>query len=78
MFVVYQSATPNEALDQVLGELASREFSVTALVGGKLRALYNEDEQPSSPSLNELLRALEDARSNRFAADEPRVTEEGS
>src|SRR5262245_38446112 len=31
--VAYLSATPTEALDQVLGELASREFSVTILIG---------------------------------------------
>jgi hypothetical protein len=76
--LAYLSATPTEALDQVLGELASRGFSVTTLIGGKLRALYNEAEQPSSPRLNELLRALDDARSGRFAADEPRGTEEAS
>jgi hypothetical protein len=77
-FVAYLSATPTEALAQVLGELARPKFSVTTLIGGKLRALYNEAEQPSSPRLNELLRALDDARSDRFAADEPRGTEEAS
>jgi len=77
-FVAYLSATPTEVLNQVLGKLARRKFSVTTLIGGKLRALYNEAEQPSPPRLNELLRALDDARSDRFAADEPRGTEEAS
>ena len=76
--MAYLSATTTEALGQVLGELARREFSVTTLIGGKLRALYNEAEQPSSSRLNELLRVLDDARSDRFTADEPRGTEEGS
>ena len=40
--------------------------------------VYNEAEQPSSSRLNELLRVLDDARSDRFTADEPRGTEEGS
>jgi hypothetical protein len=68
--VAYLFATPTEALVQVLGEMASREFSVTTLIGGKLRALYNKAEQPSPPCLNELLRALDDLRSDRLAADE--------
>jgi hypothetical protein len=49
------------ALDQVLGERRTREFSVTVLIGGKLRALYNEAEQPSLSRLDELLRDLEGA-----------------
>lgn len=60
-------ATPTEALVQALGEMSSREFSVTALIGGKLRAPYNETEQPTSARLNELLRAL-DEHSGHVAA----------
>jgi hypothetical protein len=47
------------ALDQVLGERRTREFSATVLIGGKLRALYNEAEQPSLSRLDELLQQLE-------------------
>jgi hypothetical protein len=76
-FVAYLYATPTEALDQVLGEPASREFSVTTLIGRKLRVLYNESEQPSSPRLNELLRIL-NARSDRSLSTNPESLKEGS
>jgi hypothetical protein len=56
----YEPAFFTEALDRILGEEKSREFSVTMLIGGKLRALYSEAEQPCPSRLVELLRALDE------------------
>jgi hypothetical protein len=36
-----------------------REFSAIVLIGGKLRALYNETEQPRPSRIDESLRELE-------------------
>jgi hypothetical protein len=58
--VAYLPAPPG-ALVQALGEMANREFSLTTLIGGKLRALYSEAEQPCQSRLDELLRALDEA-----------------
>jgi hypothetical protein len=58
---------PSDAIIQALGKMASRDFSATTLISGKLRALYNETEQPFPAGLNELLRAV-DERSGHAAA----------
>jgi len=59
--MAYEPASFAEALDRVLGAKKSREFSVTMLIGGKLRALYGEAEPPCPFRLDELLRALDEA-----------------
>jgi hypothetical protein len=59
--VAYLPAPPAGAIVQTLGEMANREFSLTILIGGKLRALYNEAEQPCPSRLIALLRALDEA-----------------
>src|SRR5262245_11400480 len=64
--MVYVPATPSGAIVQALGKMTSRDFSAARLIGGKLRALYNETEQPTPAHLNELLRTL-DERSGRAA-----------
>jgi hypothetical protein len=38
-------------------------FVLTRLIGGKLRALYDEEEQPCSSQLAELLETLTSAKS---------------
>jgi hypothetical protein len=38
-------------------------FVLTRLIGGKLRALYNEEEQPCSSRMLELLETLTSAKS---------------
>jgi hypothetical protein len=73
--MVYVPATPSGAIVQALGKMTSRDFSATRLIGGKLRALYNETERPTPAHLNELLRALDERTghaadtSNRCPAD---------
>jgi hypothetical protein len=57
----YEPALFTEALDRILGEEKSREFSATMLIGGKLRALYDEGEQPCPSRLEDLLRALDES-----------------
>jgi hypothetical protein len=57
--MAYIPAVSSGALGQILGERRTREFSAVVLIGGKLRALYNEAEQPSPSRLDELLRELE-------------------
>jgi len=59
MVYAYTPVALSEALDKVLGEQRTRGFSATLLIGGKLRALYNEADQPSLSRLNEVLRELE-------------------
>jgi hypothetical protein len=73
--VAYLPAPPAGALVQALGEMANREFSLTTLIGGKLRALYGEAEQPCPSRLDELLRALDEAAEPRLsdALPPPRV-----
>jgi hypothetical protein len=58
--MAYVPAIPSDAIIQALGKMASRDFSATSLIGGKLRALYNETEQPTPACLNELLRVLDE------------------
>jgi hypothetical protein len=60
----YEPTLFTEALDRILGAERSREFSVTMLIGGKLRALYSETEQPCPSRLYELLRTLDEATGN--------------
>jgi hypothetical protein len=59
MAYAYTPVALPEALDQVLGKQRTREFSAAVLIGGKLRALYDETDQPSLSSLNALLQELE-------------------
>jgi hypothetical protein len=40
----------------------SRPFSAPRLIGGKLRALYDEDAQPCPDRVTELLTALDGGR----------------
>jgi hypothetical protein len=63
--MAYEPASFTEALDRVLGEKKNRDFSVIMLIGGKLRALYSEAEQPCPFRLDELLRALDEATEYR-------------
>jgi hypothetical protein len=56
--MAYEPAVWAGALDRILGERRIREFSVTMVIGGKLRALYNEVELPSPSRLDELLAVL--------------------
>ena len=65
---MYKPTLLTQALDRVLGEKKSREFSVTMLIGGKLRALYSETEQPCPSRLEELLRALDEATDSRSSS----------
>jgi hypothetical protein len=55
-------ANTTVALDKVLGERVDCSFSATRVIGGKLRNLYNEAEQPDVFGLSKLLRVLEDER----------------
>jgi hypothetical protein len=66
--MAYELALFTQALDRVLGEEKSREFSLTMLIGVKLRALYNEAEQPCPSRLAELLRALDEATEPRSSS----------
>jgi hypothetical protein len=47
---------------QELAERATQLFSATLLIGGRLRALYNDAEQPSPSRLTDLLRTLDDGK----------------
>jgi hypothetical protein len=66
--VAYLPVPPAGAIVQALGEMANREFSLTILIGGKLRALYNEAEQPCPSRLIALLRALDEATEPQSSA----------
>lgn len=39
---------------------STREFSIPRLIGGKLRALYDDTPQPPPPVVDRLLRLLDD------------------
>jgi hypothetical protein len=65
----YMPTTSSETLDLVFGESRTRDFSATAVIGGKLRALYNEAEQPSLSRLEELLQVLDRAKRSGISAD---------
>jgi hypothetical protein len=41
--------------------LSTNSFVLTRLIGGKLRALYNEEAQPCSSRMAELMETLESA-----------------
>jgi hypothetical protein len=60
--MAYEPAVWSLALNRIFGERRSHEFSATMLIGGKLRALYSEAEQPSPTRLKELLKALDGVR----------------
>jgi hypothetical protein len=51
-------------------------FVLTRLIGGKLRALYNEEPQPCSSRMTELLETL--ASANRKALAETSPPEDAS
>lgn len=51
-------------------------FLLTRLIGGKLRALYNEDPQPCSSRMAELLETL--ASAYRKALAETRLSEDAT
>ncbi len=55
--MAYEPAVWFAALDQIFGERKIREFSAAMLIGGKLRALYNEVEQPNPSRFDELLQS---------------------
>jgi len=65
----YVPEKPSEALVQALGAMTTRDFSMTMLLGGKLRALYNEAEQPRPTRIDELLRNLERATTTPVGQD---------
>ena len=54
------SATAQEAFMEAVKP--TRPFSTTRLIGGKLRALYDEDTQPYPDRVTELLTALDGGR----------------
>ena len=58
--VEHLAATPRKAVVAALGTRAPRRFSASMFIGRKLRALYDDDEQPCPSRLTELLRALDD------------------
>ena len=58
--VEHLAATPRKAVVAALGTRAPRRFSAAMFIGRKLRALYDDDEQPCPSRLTELLRALDD------------------
>ena len=49
--------TPQQLLSELVPAVTT--YSVTRVVGGKLRALYEDDAQPSPSQMTELLNALE-------------------
>jgi hypothetical protein len=71
--VAYLPAPPAGAIVQALGEMANREFSLTILIGGKLRALYNEAEQPCPSRLIALLRALDETTELQSSPPRPQL-----
>jgi hypothetical protein len=63
--MAYEPASFTQALDRILGEEKTREFSLTMVIGGKLRALYSEVQEPCPSRLEELLRALDETTGPR-------------
>ena len=60
--IVHLSEGRSDSLVQVLGAMTTREYSVALVIGGKLRVLYNEVEQPRPYDMDELLGRLDRAR----------------
>ena len=56
--VEHLAATPRKAVVAALGTRAPRRFSASMFIGRKLRALYDDDEQPCPSRLTELLQVL--------------------
>jgi hypothetical protein len=46
----------------------TNSFRLTRLIGGKLRALYDEEAQPCSSRIADLLETLESAKSGVLAS----------
>ena len=51
------SITPQELFAEIVPSIPA--YSATRVIGGKLRALYDDASQPCPPSMIQLLRALD-------------------
>jgi hypothetical protein len=62
----YVPAAESGSIIQALGVMTTRPFSAMMIIGGRLRALYDDAAQPLPDRLEELLEALDSVSSQKL------------